>query len=413
MPGTCTTDVPAIAGGEPVKKTPFGRAVRYGEDELRELREALDRGSLFYAHGMKVRALEAAYAEAIGAPGAVACTSGTAAIHAALIAAGISPGDEVITSPITDMGTVIPILYQGAVPVFADLDPWTYNVMPESVEGLITPKTRALIAVHLAGNSCDLAALTELCGRRGLVLVEDCAQSHGCTYRGRSVGTFGDYGCFSLNEFKHISCGDGGLVVSRDPERLGRLRQATDKAYDRSPTATGHTPTFLAQNYRMTELQGAVGLAQLGKLDGIVAARRRWCGALAERLAGTPGLMLPVATPGCEHSWWLFMMRVVPDELGADADTFAQALQAEGIPVAAHYIAQCVYEYPVFVDHSAFERGSHPYVDTEYRKGLCPNAEAILDTCILLGVNEGYTDQDLEDTARAVRRVAEWYASGP
>ena len=143
-------DKPAIAGGQPAKTTPFGKAeARYGEEELRELKEALDQGSLFYARGKKVYQLEEAFAESCGAPHAVACASGTAAIHAALIAAGISPGDEVITSPVTDMGSVIPILYQGAIPVFADLHPRTYALLPEAVEAAITPRTRAILAVHL------------------------------------------------------------------------------------------------------------------------------------------------------------------------------------------------------------------------------------------------------------------------
>ncbi|MGQ9881788.1 MAG: DegT/DnrJ/EryC1/StrS family aminotransferase [Armatimonadota bacterium] len=403
------TDRPAIAGGEPAKRTPLGREKRYGEEELQQLREALEQGSLFYAHGNKVKMLEQRFAQMNGVPYAIACSSGTAAIHAALIAVGISPGDEVITSPITDMGSVIPILYQGAVPVFADLYPHSYTLVPESVEARITPNTRAVLAVHLWGNACDLQALREICHKHHLWLIEDCAQAFGCRYRGEPIGTIGDIGCFSLNEFKHISCGDGGIVITRNEHLARRLRLATDKCYSREPGVTQRNPTFLANNYRMTELQGAVAVAQLEKLESIVARRRRWCEALSERLRGLPGITLPQPTPGCEPSWWFYMMRVVPDSLGADAASFAEALRAEGLPVSAHYIGQCVYQYPIFTDHSAFERGTHAYCARAYTEGLCPSAETILDTCVVLAVNEAYTDTDLEETAYAIRRVAQWF----
>lgn len=400
---------PAIAGGEPAKRAPFSREQRYGESELQHLREALEQGSLFYAHGQKVKGLEQRFAQMNGVPYAIACSSGTAAIHAALMAVGISPGDEVITSPITDMGTVIPILFQGAVPVFADLNPRTYTLCPDAVAQRITARTRAVLAVHLWGNSCDMDALRDLCQEHHLWLIEDCAQAFGCRYRGQPTGTLGHIGCFSLNEFKHISCGDGGIVITRDELLAERLCLATDKGYHRAPNVTQRNPTFLANNYRMTELQGAVALAQLEKLDDIVARRRRWCQRLSELLQGLQGILPPSPTAGCEPSWWFYMLRVEPDVLGADADQFAQALQAEGIPASAHYIGQCLYEYPVFTQHSAFERGNHPYQRYEYAKGLCPVAEEILRTCVLLPVNESYTDTDLEETAYAIRRLVGWY----
>jgi perosamine synthetase len=402
--------LPAIAGGEPIKTTPFGKETRYGEEELEELREALAQGTLFYTNGQKVKQLEAAFAEANGVRYAVACSSGTAGIHAALMAIGISPGDEVITAPITDMGTVIPILFQGAVPVFADLLPHTYNLDPASVAERITPRTRAILAVNLAGNACDLHALRELCTQHDLRLIEDCAQALGCRYDGNPIGTWGDIGCFSLNEFKHISCGDGGIVITDDPELAHRLRLATDKAYNRQPNAPQRNPTFLANNYRMTELQAAVAVAQLRKLPSIVERRRDWCGALSERLTGLDGLHLPEITPGCDPSWWFFMMRVEPETLRADADTFAQALQKEKLPVGAHYIGQCVYEYPVFTEQSFFARGFHSGMafGQPYTKGLCPTAEAILDTAVMLSINEAYTETDLNETAQAIERVVRW-----
>lgn len=400
----------AIEGGEKAKRTPYGREKRYGEEEMEELREALEQGTLFYAQGEKVRRLEAEFAEKNGVPYAIACTSGTAAIHAALIALGVSPGEEVITSPITDMGTLSPILFQGAVPIFADLHPHTYTLLPESVEACITPRTKAVIAVNLAGNACELDALREICNRHNLALIEDCAQTFGCRYKGQPIGTLGDVGCFSYNEYKHISCGDGGMVITRDPLLAERLRLSTDKAYSRKPDALERRPIFLANNYRMTELQGAVALAQLRKLDSIIARRQAWCGELSRRLEGVSGIDLPQSAEGVEPSWWFYMMRVDEKRMGADTDAIAKALQAEGLPIGAHYIGKCVYEYPLFANKSAFARAPHACDAYDYRPGLCPNAEAILNTCLTLSVNEAYTQTDLEETAAGIRKVAAHYA---
>lgn len=402
-------DLPAIAGGTRAKTTPYGKEQRYGAAELRELQEALEQGTLFYAQGQKTRALEDEFARRNGAGFGIACSSGTAAIHAALVAAGISPGDEVITAPITDMGTISPILYQGAIPVFADLEARSYELLPAAVEAVITPRTRAVIAVHLWGNACDLKALKVLCERHNLVLIEDCAQAFGCTYDGQPIGTIGDMGCFSFNEFKHISCGDGGLVLTDDARLAERLRLATDKCYNRSADALVRDPAFLAPNYRMTELQSAVALAQLKKLDGVVVRRQLWCGRLNTALESVPGLQTPQATPGCEPSWWFYMLRVAPDELGADAHQFASALAAEGLPAGAGYIGRPIYEYPIFQQHSAFERGEHAYAARTYARGDCPTAEAILQTGVKLAVNEAYTETDLEETLHAFRRVAAWF----
>jgi dTDP-4-amino-4,6-dideoxygalactose transaminase len=401
----------AIAGGEPAKKTPYGSGKRYGSEELQELKEALDQNSLFYAHGRKVHELEEEFARFCGTRFAIATSSGTASIHTAMIALGISPGDEVITSPITDMGSVIAILFQGGVPVFADINPETHVLSPEAVEAAITPRTRAVLAVHLWGNACDLDRLGEICRRRQLHLIEDCAQAYCCQYNGRYTGTFGIAGCFSLNEFKHISCGDGGLVITDDEELAIRLRLATDKGYDRRPGATTRNPDFLAANYRMTELQGAVARAQLRKLPSIVARRREWCTRLLSEISGLDCLQMPSVTPGCDPSWWFLMFRVVPGRMGVSADEFARALQAEGIPAAAHYIGRCIYEYDLFVNHSAFANSEHPFKSQQYGPGICPRAEELLRDAIVIPVNENYTMLDCEETAAGIRKCAAYFSA--
>jgi dTDP-4-amino-4,6-dideoxygalactose transaminase len=404
-----TIDNPAIAGGEPTIKKPLTVTKRYGREELRQLKEALAQNSLFYAHGKKVKQLEADYAAMMGFKYGIATSSGTATIHTAIMAAGISPGDEVIVPPITDMGTIVPVLWQGAIPIFADLDPHTYTLSPESVEKHITPRTKGIVAVHLAGNACDMDALMAIARKHNLAIVEDCAQAHGCLYKGKAVGHFGVAGCYSFNEFKHIGCGDGGVMVTNDAEFARRARLATDKCYNREPGVTGRAPTFLANNYRMTELQGAVGLAQIERLANIIKRRRNWCEKLTRQLSTMRGISVPKTTEGCDHAWWFYLMRVDAAALGGNVDEFAAALQSEGLPVSAHYINQTIYEYPLFVDHSAFTRGSHPFAAVSYHKGLCPVAEEILNTCVMMKINEGYTAADLTATVRAIRRVVKWF----
>ena len=406
-----TNDKPAIAGGKPAKTNPYAKQARYGEEELAELKEAIAQGTLFYAQGKKVKTLEKEFAAKHGQKFGIGCSSGTAAIHAATMAAGVSPGDEVIVPPITDMGTILPVMWQGAVPVFCDLDPHTYNMTAATIEEKITERTRAIIAVHLAGNPCDLAAIQRVADKRKLVVIEDCAQAHGTKYHDKPVGSFGHIGCYSFNEYKHISCGDGGIVTTSDAELAAKLRLATDKAYDRSPGVAVRDPKFMANNYRMTELQGAVALAQLKKLDGIVQRRNSWGTRLSERLKDLPGLSIPAVTPGGWHTYWFYAMRVDAAKLGATADEFTAAVKAEGCPISAHYIGRPIYKYPLFVNHSAFERGDHAYKRIDYTKVKCATAEAILDTVVILAVNEAYSDDDLDETAKAFEKVVAHFQS--
>ena len=235
--------------------------------------------------------------------------------------------------------------------------------------------------------------------------------AHGTTYDGKPVGTVGTIGCYSFNEFKHIACGDGGVVITNDQELAKKLRLSVDKCYDRSPGATQRNATFMANNYRLTELQGAVALAQLRKLDSIIVRRQGWCGRLTARLGSIAGLHLPMVTEHGTHSYWFYLMRVDAAKLGANADEFAAALKAEGVPAAAHYITKPIYKYPLFLNHSAFDHGPHAFDRVDYSKVSCPTAEAILDTCVIVAINEAYSDADLDDTVKAFQRVVRYFQS--
>ncbi|UYZ21709.1 DegT/DnrJ/EryC1/StrS family aminotransferase [Mesobacillus jeotgali] len=404
----------AIHGGESVKKTAFGTGKRFGLEEARELLEALEQNTLFYHFGGKVKKFLAVFNDMYQVRYSVATSSGTAALHVALGAAGVTAGDEVITSPITDQGTVIGILYQNAVPVFADLDPHSYNMTAENIEKKITAKTKAILVVHLAGNPCDMDSIMELARKHNLKVIEDCAQSYLTTYKGRLTGTIGDYGCFSTNDFKHISTGDGGIVTvnSGNEADYFTTHAFADKNYHRHGNSVTKDLEYLAPNYRMTELQGAVGIAQLQKLEWICTRRNEFGERLNEGLTGLKGIIPMKITDGGWCSYWFYMLTLNLDELSCTRAEFSDALTAEGIPNQAGYIPKVLYAQSLFQERQAYKNSHYPFDQGtyDYSPGSCPNAEQILNTAVRLNLNEFYSNQDIEEMISAVSKVAAYYA---
>lgn len=407
----------AIFGGEKVKKTPWGTGKRFGEKELNQLSEALDQNNLFYWHGSKVKEFTRKFAEMYGMKYCVSTSSGSASVHVALGTVGVTAGDEVITSPMTDIGSVIGILYQNAIPVFADLDPFTYNMDPDSIREKITEKTKAIVVVHLAGNAADMDPIMEIARKHNIWVIEDCAQSYMCWYKGRLAGTIGHIGCFSTNDYKHISTGDGGMIVMNDENLYNRAFKFADKNYDRltMQESKKREVEFLAPNYRMTELQGAVGLAQLDKLEWICSRRNAYGEAITEGIKDLPGIIPHKVLEGGKCSYWFYMFGVDEEKAGVSRDDFSKALEAEGIPNSPGYISACVYEYDLFKNKEAY-LGTHcPFnckyygKEIEYHTGLCPIAEKIIKTCIRISVNEFYTPEDLKETIRAFRKISAYY----
>lgn len=398
----------AIHGGSPVKTTAFGTGRRFGDEEMQELREALEQNTLFYHHGSKVRQFLDKFNQMYGRKYSVAASSGTAALHVALGAAGIAAGDEVITSPITDMGSVIGILYQNAIPVFADIDPHTYNMDAASIASRLTSRTKAIIVVHLAGNPCDMDEIMALARRHNLTVIEDCAQSYLTRYHGRLAGTIGDYGCFSTNDFKHISTGDGGMVTinSADEQDYRKAHAFADKNYERFGASVMRGAEVIAPNYRMTELQGAVGIAQLGKLRWICQRRHEIGERITAGIRDLAGISPPLVRDGNESTYWFYMLRVDPSRL--DRALFSAALAAEGIPNQPGYIPEPVYMMPLFQRRQAYPGSSFPFElsEADYARGSCPVAEQVLQTAVRIAVSEFYTDEDVEQIIAAIRKVA-------
>jgi perosamine synthetase len=392
----------------PIVDEPLPLPQRWGAAELARLTAMVSQPSLFYWKGPQTTALVEEFRRHYPLKYCHPCSSGSASLHIAVAALRLRPGDEVIVAPITDMGSVIGILYQQGVPVFADLDPRTYQLDPAAVRRAITAKTRAIMAVHLAGNACDLTALSAIAKEHSLILIEDCAQSWGARHRGTPVGLVGDFACYSFNDFKHIACGDGGMVATNSEQFGPGLSKWGDKYYDR--VVGGREIDELAPNYRMSEPQSAVAAAQLTKLPEIVARRNRAGELLTSLLTGTPGVLPPVVAKGDTHSYWFYMLRLELARFTAPRADIAAALNAEGVACGAGYIPKPVYRYPLFQNHNFFG-GAWPVRDAgltkmDYRAVSCPVAEAILTDCLTMKITEAMTDAYVEKVGRAFTTVA-------
>lgn len=408
----------ALYGGDKVKTSPYATGKRFGKEELQQVAEALEQNSLFYFGGNKVRQFCEKFSTLYGVNHCVATSSGTAAIHTALGALGITEGDEVITTPITDMGTVIGILYQNAIPVFADVNPYTYNMDPKSIEANITESTKAIVVVHLAGNPADMDEIMRIAEQHNLMVIEDCAQAYMTYYKGKLVGTIGHIGCFSLNDYKHITAGDGGMCIMNDEMLYHKALRFADKNYSRVSVngVVDRDVPFIAPNYRMNEITGAVAIAQLDRVEWICNQRRIYGDGLTAALQNIPGITPPLVGDGNLSSYWFYLFRVDESALHVDTDTFIQALQAEGVPCTRGYIPACIYEYGLFKNRSAYPNTHAPFdspyckTSRSYYTGLCPAAEDVLNSTVRLSVSEFYTEDDLVQTVKAIEKVAAWFA---
>lgn len=386
----------AIHGGVPTRATllPYGRHT-VDEDDVEAVVAALRSGWL--TTGPAVDAFESAFAEAVGARYAAAVANGTAALHAAAFAAGIGPGDEVVTTPITFAASANCARYLGATVVFADVRPDTLALDPADVARRITPRTKAVIAVDYAGQPADLDELMELARRHGLTLIEDAAHALGATYRGRRIGAAAPLTTFSLHPVKHVTTGEGGVITTDDPALYDRLRMfrthgITSEAGQRD--GWFYEMVALGFNYRLSDIQCALGLSQLRKLGGWLKRRRAIAAEYTERLAPLDTLA-PLATlSDRESAWHLYVVRLRLDRLrGGRADIF-RALRAENIGVNVHYI-------PV---------PWHPYYrELGYRRGGWPVAEAAYEELLSLPLFPAMTDADVDDVVRAVAKVVDYF----
>ena len=398
----------AIYGGKKVRETPFPNRKPFSSREEELLIQAVRSQNLFGKSGTMVRDFEKRIANFYGASFAQSSTSGTAAIHSAIGVVNPEPGDEIITAPITDPGSVMPILMQNAIPVFADVDPLTLNMRPDSIEANITDRTRAIILVHLFGRPCDIDPVVRIAQKHDLILIEDCSQAHATKYKEHYAGTFGHMGCFSMQQSKHMTTGDGGFIITNDEETYIRLKLFSDKGWDYQYMGD-RDHAFLAPNYRMTELQGAVGLAQLEKVRSVVERRIELGNRLNDKISSASGIMTIPPEDNREVSWWNYIFHITSH----NPDVFCSALRAEGISVSPHYIKD-----PIFLRGGFLTKGqtygssgfpfNSPYVSKNYHYSpdLVPNAIKGLSTVAVIGIHEQMSQEDIDDIAAAINKVA-------
>lgn len=377
-----------------------------GTEEITALTEAITSGTLTSTKGHFVKDFQSKFAQSIGATFGFACSSGTAAIHAAVSAIDPNPGDEIITSAITDMGAITPILYQTAVPVFADVDPITGNLTAETIAAAISVRTRAIIVTHLFGYPADMQAICALAKERGIPVIEDCAQAYGSTINGQHVGTFGDIGCFSLQQGKHITTGEGGMVTTNDEALARRMRLFIDKAWGYGDPKPDHY--FVALNGRMTELQGAVALAQLSKLDESIAQRQSMAAKLTTAISGLEMIVPPVSNSSAVHGYWKYPLIVKP-EVGGPV-SLAEKLRGLGIMSAPRYIQKPAFECAVIHEKQTFGDSGFPFnlarpEALDYDRVRFPGTYKFLNDILVLPWNERYTDTHVDYLAEQIVAV--------
>jgi perosamine synthetase len=391
----------ALHGGTPVRAEllPYGRH-EIDDDDVAAVARVLR--SDWLTSGPTISEFEAAFARIVAAPDAVAVSSGTAALHAAMFAIGIGPGDEVIVPPITFAASANAVVYQGGTPVFADVDGTTLLIDPVKAAEKITPKTRAIVAVDYAGQPCDYDALRGAIADhpiadRPILIVADACHALGGRDQGRPVGTLADLSVFSLHPVKHVTTGEGGMVATSDAAMAARMRAfrnhgiTTDHRQRSAQSSWAYEMVDLGYNYRLTDIQSALGLSQLPKLASRIVRRQSIADEYARAFAAIPEVRPLALRPGVSHAYHLYVVRVDTARLTCDRATFFVAMRREGIGVNVHYI-------PVHL---------HPFYRQRFGlgPGLCPVAEAAYEQLITLPMFAAMTPRDVRDVIEAVRKV--------
>ncbi|HEY3109614.1 MAG TPA: DegT/DnrJ/EryC1/StrS family aminotransferase [Chloroflexota bacterium] len=418
MPQTATKL--AIDGGEPIRteRLPYYRgAALLGEEERQAVLAVLESRSLFRYDGPqllgKVAAFERKLAALTGARHCVAIANGTAALRVGLAALDVGPGDEVVVPAVTFIASVSAVVAQGAVPRFAEVDA-TFTLDPDRLEEAITPRTKAIMPVHLFGLPARMERIVEIARRRGLVVIEDCAQACGATYQGRSVGRFGQVGAFSYQLTKNITSGEGGALITDDARLHRRAAQFQDQGGQYTLRAAGAEEVdgepMLGENLRMNEIQGALMEVQLDRLEEIGRGTRAIRDRIVAGIRDLPGIELPPSVDAGELPTGIHFF--VGD--ARLATRVAEALAAEGLFARKVYGGKPVYANPALLVQRTISSTGRPFTDPlylakgppiEYRLGICPRSEELLARSVAIGVNAAYSDQDVADVIAAIRKV--------
>lgn len=412
----------ALFGGTPLIAAPLALFNTIGDDDIAAAVEVMKSGVLSayigapgegFMGGPRVRAIEAAAAEYFGVRHAIAVNSWTSGLIAAVGAIGVEPGDEIITTPWTMAATATAILHFNAIPVFADIDPETFNIDPGSVERLITPRTRAIMAVDIFGQSAAMTELRAIADRHGLKIISDTAQAPGARYGDAFAGTLADIGGYSLNYHKHIHCGEGGILVTNDDvlaQRLCLIRNHAEAVVRTDDPAA--LSNMLGYNFRMGEIEAAIARVQLTKLAPRIASRMAAADRLTAGIRALPGITPPYTPQGLTNVYYVYGMTLDTAALGVSRALLADALRAEGVPgLVVGY--QNLHLLPMFRNRIAYGTGGFPWTspyagqDVRYGPGLCPVAEKLHNETFLglnLCMNE-FEDADIDQVVAAFAKV--------
>jgi len=378
----------------------------FDETEERYVLEALRSGTLTTTKGKFGKMLEQKFAEKFGAKYAYACTSGSAAIHIAVATVNPNPGDEIITTSITDMGALTPLMYRGVVPVFCEVDPKTLNVTAETIKAKISDRTKAIIVTHLFGNPCEMGPIMELAKEHTLPVIEDSAQTFLAKSGDRFAGTVGDIGCFSLQQGKHMTTGEGGMVVTNDEKIARHMFLYINKAWGYGDANADHY--FMALNYRISELQAAVALGQLEKLEECVSNRQRTAAMMTDLLSGIEGIETPVIADDATHVYWKYCLTVDDSKIEGGSPALANLLKEKNIFSAPRYIVKPAFMCQVFQEKKTLGDSQFPFNlardgAVDYEMTNYPLTEKALHDVLVLPWNEKYTDEHVRYIADNVR----------
>lgn len=405
---------PVCAETESIPKAPreFPRDTVHGSPERRtedwtQWLDAVRRELPGREDGSFVRGFARLFGERMNIPYAVACSSGTAAFHAAVAAIDPEPGDEVVASPMIGMGAIGPILYQGGIPVFADVDPETYNLTAATIQRVLSHRTRAILVTHLLGNPCDMRAIMALAKKYEIPVIEDCSQAMLASSHGRLVGTHGDLGCFSLKDGRHITTGEGGIVVTSDPGLARRVELFVNKASGDDDHLPDHF--FLALNYRMNEITGAVATAQLSQLDESLARRIGMAELLTELLGDIPGIRGPQVEPSAFHTYGKYGIDVDPEIIPGGPDEVARWLRENGFACAPGHLRRPIFQCEAIRDQRTFGNSRFPFTFArgealDYRPERYPGTFTALARMLVLPWHDRIEESDVRRLAETIRQ---------
>ena len=416
----------ALLGGRPVRTKPVPPHQTTGKEEREAVNRVFDNGYLSYFEGNwtpdapfsfrggpEVQNLEAVWKEYYGVKHAITVNSATSGLYAAMGATGVGPGDEVIVSPYTMSAAAACALVYNAIPVFADVRKDIYSLDVESIRKKLTPRTKAIVVVHLFGHPADMDPIMKLAKEKKLYVIEDCAQAHGAQYKGRPVGSLAHMGVFSLNVNKTIQTGEGGVVTTADDDlalKVQLIRNHAEVVVGQMNKVS--LVNMLGYNYRMTEIEAAIGQVQLGRLKHFNDVRLNLASRLTERLKSLPALTPPVVLPDCRHTYYVYVIQFDPAKAGFSRALFAKAMMAEGIEFAEGYVRP-LYLLPVYQKKELYGKVGCPFScpfykgQTDYAKGLCPTAEDLHYNKVLVNemVRSPLGPSDMDDIADAAEKV--------